>query len=86
MLFSVEITGDELTELLDCVAEVNAERPNGQPVMTPEKYITNIAMNWLSPRVRAVMVHEARTSPISELKQKLGDFKTLKSKQKGRIG
>ena len=79
--FSVKIFGDELNELNTIVQDIQNE---SDPEMTGSQYLTNIAMQFLTPRVREILIHEARTAPISDLKEKLGDPAELKAKQKKR--
>ena len=81
MIYQIEILNDELDELTEIVDAVNAEFPG---TATPELYLTNICMNFLSPRIRDVLVQEARTAPLGDLKNKLGKIKDLKTKQKNR--
>ena len=79
--FSVKIFGDELNELNTIVQDIQAE---SDPEMTGSKYLTNIAMQFLTPRVREILIHEARTADLAELKQKLGDPVELRIKQRKR--
>jgi len=80
--FQVSIQGDELNELVDIITSINAE--NQGEVITPGQFLTNVCMNYLTPRIRDVLIHEARTAPLDELKQKLGAIASLKTKQKNR--
>jgi len=82
MKFEIEIVGDELNELTDCVVEINQEDTPTQ--ITRTQFLQNICMNYLTPRVRNVLVHEAKFGDLEELKGKLGNIKALKKKHKGR--
>ena len=80
--FQVQIYGDELNELNTIVQEIQKENPGLE--MTGSQYLTNVCLNFLTPRVRDILIHEARTAPLSELKEKLGDPVEIKARQKSR--
>ena len=80
MKFEIDIQGDELNELTDIVMEINEE---DTPItITRDQYLTNICMNFLTPRVRNVLIFEAMEGDLEDLKQKLGGIKALKMKHK----
>jgi len=81
MKFEIDIQGDELNELTDIVMEINQEETPTQ--ITRAQFLTNVCMNYLTPRVRNVLIHEATYGDLEELKSKLGGIKALKVKHKG---
>ena len=80
MLFTIDIQGDELNELTDIVTDINNE-PSSTTI-TRDQYLTNICMNFLTPRIRAEYEFAAKYETIENLKGKIGTPAELKAKRK----
>ena len=83
MKFEISIQGDELNELTNIVQEINGEETPIQ--ITRDQYLENICMNFLTPRIRGVLVLEAMEGDIEDLKKKLGSIEELKLKHKNKV-
>ena len=89
MIIQIDIPDDspELEELQYVVAQINVERRkdaqnagHGPPsLMTVQEYLTRLALAPLRERARKVYERHVRKMSDSELKNKLGPIKDLRS-------
>jgi len=80
MIFQIDISGDALEELKDIETELHSD-PN-TVTMTKEEWLSNYVAGMLNNRVRGVYIVNAQVDSLDSLKQKVGNFKDIKVKNK----
>lgn len=74
---TIRIEGDELSELQEIVATINAEQPNA--AMTESRYAEQIIVGHLRKRLQDAYVAYARTKSAAELKQVFGAIREVRN-------
>jgi len=75
--YTIEITGDELEELQEIVADIQREQPHRKE--TEQSYVENLVLGYLKNRVAAAYVQYVQAKPVSELKMLLGTRQEIKN-------
>ena len=74
--YTIQITGDELEELQEIVADIHRTQPAS--TVTEESYVENLVVGYLRQRVAEAYVQFVKQKSTTELKALLGTRKEIK--------